>query len=67
MVGGDLSPLISRLRDKLLAVFFPPRGSLPYAVQTWQICFCIVGCLHDSPSSAACGVTFPLEGEGYGA
>ena len=28
MVSGDLSPLISRLRDKLLAVFFPPRGSL---------------------------------------
>ena len=27
-VSADLSPLISRLRDKLLAVFFPPRGSL---------------------------------------
>ena len=25
-VSGDLSPLISRLRDKLLAVFFPPKG-----------------------------------------
>ena len=25
-VSGDLSPLISRLRDKLLAVFFPPEG-----------------------------------------
>ena len=32
-VSGDLSPLISRLRDKLLAVFFPPKGkpSLHYA------------------------------------
>ncbi len=26
--GADLSPLVSRLRDKLPAVFFPPRGSL---------------------------------------
>ena len=25
-VGKDLSPLISRLRAKLLAVFFPPEG-----------------------------------------
>ena len=25
-LGGNLSPLISRLRDKLLAVFFPPEG-----------------------------------------
>ena len=26
MGNADLSPLISRLRDKLLAVFFPPKG-----------------------------------------
>ena len=32
MVSGDLSPLISRLRDS-----FPPRGSLLYTVHTWQI------------------------------
>ena len=25
-VSADLSPLISRLRDNLLAVFFPPKG-----------------------------------------
>ena len=30
-VSADLSPLLSRLRDS-----FPPRGSLPYAVRTWQ-------------------------------
>ena len=30
-MGADLSPLISRSRDS-----FPPRGSLPYAVRTWQ-------------------------------
>ena len=27
-LGGNLSPLISRCRDKLLAVFFPPEGKL---------------------------------------
>ena len=31
-VSADLSPLISRLRAS-----FPPRGSLLYAVRTWQI------------------------------
>ena len=24
-----------------------------------------MGCFHDSPSSVACGATFPLEGEGF--
>ena len=47
-VSADLSPLISRLRDS-----FPPRGSLLYAVRTWQIWLCIVDCLCDSPSSVA--------------
>ena len=35
-LGGDLSPLISRCRDKLLAVFFPPKGKpfcmIPFAL-----------------------------------
>ena len=59
-ISADLSPLISRLRDS-----FPPRGSLPYAVRTWQIWLCIVDCLCDPPSSVACGATFPLKGEGF--
>ena len=36
MKSTDLSPLISRLHNKLPAVFFP-RGSLPYDVRTGQI------------------------------
>ena len=46
--SADLSPLISRLRDS-----FPSRGSLLYAVRTWQIWLCIVDCLCDPPSPVA--------------
>ena len=41
--------------DKLLAVFFPPRGSLPYTVRTGQISFYVVVCFCDLPSSVAYG------------
>ena len=58
-VSADLSPLISRLRDS-----FPPRGSLLYAVRTWQIWLCIVDCLCDPPSSVAYAIA-PPQGEAF--
>ena len=42
------SALIRRLRDSS-----SPKGSLLYAVRTWQISFCVVVCFCDPPSSVA--------------
>ena len=62
-VSGDLSPLISRCRDS-----FPPRGSLPYSVRTWQISVYVVACLCDPLIALLCSAKgllqkgFPLGG-----
>ena len=63
-MGSANLPLISRLRAKLLAVFFPQgEAFLQESFRTtrqgneWEHLY--------TPSSVAYGATFPLEGEGY--